>query len=117
MLTLEETIKSDFGIVYVGDSETCSPCSAFKNTQAKIEEELKLEIYCINIKKKYMLASDMLESEELSMLLQYITMPRSMPTFYIFKHGECIKTFSGFMNGTDFVRRIKEYIKNLKLEI
>jgi thiol-disulfide isomerase/thioredoxin len=111
--TLEETIKSDFGIVYVGDSETCPPCSAFKNSQEKIEKDLNLEIYCVNIKKKYMFESDMLESEELSTLLQYVTMPRSIPTFYIFKYNECIKTFSGFMNGADFVRRIKEFIKQL----
>jgi thiol-disulfide isomerase/thioredoxin len=98
-MTLQETIDSDLGIVYVGNSMSCPPCRQFKQNQAQIETELNTKIFTIDVAY-----GDYDKLDELKKIVQLKT---SIPQFYVFKKGVVAKEIQGFGSSLIFINNIK----------
>ena len=98
-MTLEETINSELGIVYVGNSMTCPPCRQFKQNQERIETELNNKIFVIDIAYG--------GYDDLDKLREVVNIKTSIPQFYVFKRGVVAKEMQGFGNSQIFINNIK----------
>lgn len=98
-MTLEETINSELGIVYVGNSISCPPCRQFKQNQEQIENELNVKIFVIDIAYG--------DYDKLDELKKIVQIKNSTPQFYVFKKGTVVKELQGFGNSLIFINNIK----------
>lgn len=98
-MTLEETINSELGIVYVGNSMTCPPCRQFKQNQEQVETELNNKIFVIDLAYG--------DYDNLDKLREIVKLKNSIPQFYVFKKGAVVKELQGFGNSQIFINNIK----------